>query len=206
MAPAPAPKRIYGSTSSSPPPWSASPQRRWRALETHLGRKGWIRRFRNHGNRRAKLGGAPWGPRGKARRSHRPGGFLADTGISIKPSSPLQAGRSGGLQALFTASGLFKEGQQGVIPAPATRGVLGPAWGARGGEGVASRAPPRRFRRRLARPRGRQPLPTLTLERWGLLAAWIPQQAAQTRPQTHILGLLSRGEGVPRRNLKVGPS
>ena len=151
-------------------------------------------------------GGAPWGPRGEARRSHRPGGFLADTGISIKPSSPLQAGRSGGLQALFTASGLFKEGQQGVIPAPATRGVLGPAWGARGGEGVASRAPPRRFRRRLARPRGRQPLPTLTLEWWGLLAAWIPQQAAQTRPQTHILGLLSRGEGVPRRNLKVGPS
>lgn len=30
-------------------------------------------------------------------RGWRPGGFLADAGISMKPSSPLQAGRSGGL-------------------------------------------------------------------------------------------------------------
>lgn len=73
MAPTPTPRRICSSRSSSPP-WLASPQCRWRSLETHLGRKGWIRHFRNHGNRRAKLGRAPWGPRGEARSSHRPGG------------------------------------------------------------------------------------------------------------------------------------
>ena len=63
----------------------------------------------------------------------RPGGGQAlHTGISVKPSSPLQAGRSGGLQVLFTASCLFKEGQQGVNPALATRGVLGPSLGRSG--------------------------------------------------------------------------
>ena len=55
----PAPSRVHSSTSSSP--WPASPQRRWRSLETHLGRKGRISCFRNHGNRRGKLGRASWG-------------------------------------------------------------------------------------------------------------------------------------------------
>ena len=133
----PAPSRVHSSTSSSP--WPASPQRRWHSLETHLGRKGRISCFRNHGNRRAKLGRASWGQRGEARSSHRPGGhwrfclhcglrgavhtahlrsggwrpggLLADTGISIEPSSPLRQEGHQGSSPASQPLAIFKEGQ-----------------------------------------------------------------------------------------------